>query len=993
MEKLRLWEDEVKKLQIKIEEQLSLAKWKFIQGNEKEELPATDESGWEEKTAPVKWSTKSGTAYFKNLFTLPRDIEGIKTENGNVDLIFLFPSGVELFIDGKRVYGHRYWADKIAHPFRLMEKAQSGEKRLIVFKTPKGDGLGFFAAAINIDRIEDILFELNSILYQLKFAYKLSEGAQGKTFRKYAEKSLETLNPEEIEKRNWDKVLSDIKKAEEILEVFRKQAKKFRVHLVGHAHIDMNWLWNYEDTIHTCLRDFETVNKLMDRYPGLTFSQSQAHIYKIVEDHDKELFKKVKGKVKEGRWDVTASSWVEGDINMADGESIVRHILYANKYTGEKLDTKTDVFWSPDTFGHPVTIPSLLSSAGMKYYYFMRCGKGLPLFRWKGRDGRELLAFNSRYNNSIVPANVMNGLIEYYDRYKITDFLFVYGVGDHGGGPTEADIKRKMRLERKPAFPTLEFSTTQKYFKAVEKRKDKLPVVTGELNTIFEGCYITHSDIKKANRDCENVLFTLEALSALTGLKGKKTPEREMEELWQKTLFNQFHDILDGSAIHSSYDYSAKLTDEIKDKAESLIKQGMRNLLSGKKTGEEEKITVFNPLGWERTAIISLPAEKGKKTSLMAENICGYGQKTFSLKKDVKFNPGKGMKHSGDEYENGFYRIKIDGKTGLIRALYDKKNKLDVLSPCLSVNEDPSSWWAEKSGNLLSVSWEKPHPMSAWIIGNVYRVDNLLDAESIETEENNFYTTISIKRKYLDSDILQKIVLYPNLPFIDFENEVNWKQQGNNKNGVPMLRVNFNVNMKKPDVFFEVPFGAVKRETLPKEYPALRWAGFNSGKYWTALLNRDKYGYHVDGNNLSLTLLRNAYEPDAATDSGLHNISYRLFFGKADVLQVTKAAMEYNMPPVVEYGEAPSQAFCPFTIKGNVLPACFKKALGRNSYILRLVEVCGKKQNAEITFVKPFEKAYLADSAERRGNKINSKGSKVKLTVAPFEIVTLEIVF
>lgn len=993
MDKLKLWEDATNSLQKKINEQMNLTNWKFAQNVENGELLETDDSRWEEKEYP-NWSKKDGPACFRKMFVIPGEIEGIPTENSNIDLTFLFPSGVELFIDGKRVYEHRYWADKIATPFPFIRQAKKGEKHLIVFKTPAGDGLGSFWVKLNIDRVEDILFELNSILYQVRFAFKLAED-KGNVFREYAARALTLLDPDAIEKRDWNRLLADIKRGEKELEPFRKYARRFRVHLVGHAHIDMNWLWNYEDTIDVCLRDFKTVNKLMEKYPDLRFSQSQAHVYKIVEEHKPELFRKVKDRVKEGRWEVTASSWVEGDLNMAGGESIIRHILYAGRYTQEKLDVTTDVFWSPDTFGHPATIPSILNSAGIRYYYFMRCGKkGRPLFIWKARDGGELLAFNSIYNNVITPERIMPDFMEYYSRYKLADFLFVYGIGDHGGGPTEADIKRKKVMESKPVFPTLEFSTVAGYFQSIKKHRTKLPVVTGELNTIFEGCYTTHSDIKKSNRQCENLLLSLETLLAIGALQGRNAREAEMEELWQNALFNQFHDILDGTAIHSSYEYSAQVVAEVMDRAEKLKKEAITSIpLCG--TGvDEENITVFNPLGWERSAFVSIPGKQGKVTSFVTPNLCPYGYRTFSLTKDVRSVSTGIIKQSGDEYENGFYRVRIDSKTGLMRALYDKKNKCEVLSPCLFITEDPSSWWAEKAGNLLSVSWEKPHSMSAWIIGNVYRVDNIIDAENIETSTDGLCTTISIKRRYMDSEILQKIILYPDFPFIDFENRIDWRQEGNNKDGVPMVRVNFNLSMKKPDTYFEVPFGVLKRETMPKEYPALRWAGFNSGRYWTALFNKDKHGYYLNGNSLSLTLLRNAYEPDAVTDNGIHNISYRLYFGKSDVLELTRAAMEYNIPPMVVYGKVKNQAFSPFTIKGDVLPSCFKKTLGRDSYILRLVEVCGKKQNAEIEFAKPPKRVYITDSSERRQKSISGiRGSRLRLNITPYQIVTLELVF
>ena len=494
MDKLKVWEAQVKEIQEKVNKHLLLTEWKFVQGIENGELPETDDSGWAEKKVPLTWSMKSGTAYFRKKIILPSEIEGIPTEGSNVNLTFHFHSGVELFIDGERAYSHRYWAERTATPLLLMKKACRGERRLIVFKAPGGDGLGTFWAGIEIDRVEDILFELNAILYQVRFAFRLA--GKNRRLKRAAENAVAVLQPEKIAQRRWKDALNDIREAEKQLEVFRQEARKFCVHLIGHAHIDMNWLWGYEDTVHICLRDFETVNKLMEKYPDLTFSQSQAQVYRIVEDNDRVLLNKVREKIKEGRWDVTASSWVECDLNMSDGESIARHALYAGKYTRQKFGVETKVFWSPDTFGHPETIPSILAGAGLKYYYFMRCGREIPLFRWKGRDGREILAFNSIYINRISPETLFPDFLKYYESCGLKNFMFVYGVGDHGGGPTEADIRRKKQMEEKPVVPSLEFSTTREYFSAIERHRKQLPVISGELNTIFEGCYTTHSDIR-----------------------------------------------------------------------------------------------------------------------------------------------------------------------------------------------------------------------------------------------------------------------------------------------------------------------------------------------------------------------------------------------------------------------------------------------------------------------------------------------------------------
>lgn len=992
MEKLVKIEEAVKELQDKIAEKLAV-KWEFAQGIENGESPDIDDSGWEEKPFNSRWSPKDGTAYFRTYFTLPDTIEGINLKGSEVSIIFLVVVGTKLFIDGREVYSQRYWSDTRAYPITFIKNGVPGEKHLLVFKTSGGDGFGFFGGKIAINYIEDILFELNSILYQLKFAMELSK--KSKNLKKYLDKALDTINFQDIGSRNWDNVLTDIKRAEEILEPFRKEAKKYTVHLIGHAHIDMNWLWTYQDTIDTCLRDFETVTKLMDKYPDLTFSQSQAHIYKIVEDHNPALFEKVKEKVKEGRWDITASSWVESDMNIVDGESFIRHILYANKYISERFGVKPEIFWSPDGFGHAGTLPTILKSAGIKYYYFMRCGRGLPLMRWQGKDRNELIAFTSIYNNSISPETLMPLFLEYYQKYNLPDFLFVYGVGDHGGGPAEADIQRKQKMETKPVFPKLEFSTTHRYFKAVEKHRNKIPVITGELNTTLEGCYTTHSDIKKANREGESFLLSLETLSAIANIKGNKVPEEDLEKLWHTVLFNQFHDIIDGSAIHSSYEYSGKLVQKIEERYRELSDSLLQKLIQ---KNEDNSITIFNPLGWKRNYYIS--DKKGKEVSV---NIPGYGYKTISANEYknpagmIKIKTGdnkNGFYDYEEEYENEFYITKMDKKTGLIKRLYDKKNRREVLFTHISIWEDIYSWYAEKGGNLISVCLEVPHNASAWVIGNIYRTENLLNLEEIKTIPDNYKITLCIKRRYRNSDIIQKIIFYNNLPYIDFENEINWNEEGNTREGVPMLRVNFHTAFKKPETYFEIPFGVIKREQLGKEYPALRWAGQKEGNYWVALINKEKYGYCIDGNNLSLTLLRNPYEPDVLPDTGKHLISYRLFFGKSSPADITKLAMEYNTPPLVISGKAEPEEFYPFEIKGNIIPTSFKKALGRNSYILRLVEIEGKKETVQINFVRKPKKIYITNSAEKREKELKTmKGKQLKFDILPFQILNLEIQF
>jgi len=174
MEKITLLEEEFGDIISKIERFTALSSWKFKQNIEGGEKVSVDDSGWEERSHPY-WSLRDGPAYLRKWVEIPPEIEGISLDGSTVNLEFLFPSGVELFVDGRKVYNHRFWADRVATPFPLLKDARSGERHLLVFRTPTGDGIGsFWRANLQIDRVEEVLFELRCILQQIKFAINIA---------------------------------------------------------------------------------------------------------------------------------------------------------------------------------------------------------------------------------------------------------------------------------------------------------------------------------------------------------------------------------------------------------------------------------------------------------------------------------------------------------------------------------------------------------------------------------------------------------------------------------------------------------------------------------------------------------------------------------------------------------------------------------------------------------------------------------------------------
>ncbi|MCD6219757.1 hypothetical protein J7K43_05170, partial [Candidatus Calescamantes bacterium] len=247
---------------------------------------------------------------------------------------------------------------------------------------------------------------------------------------------------------------------------------------------------------------------------------------------------------------------------------------------------------------------------------------------------------------------------------------------------------------------------------------------------------------------------------------------------------------------------------------------------------------------------------------------------------------------------------------------------------------------------------------------------------------------------YRDSKLTQRTIIYSDFPYIDFDLEVDWKEAGNKEVGVPMVRVNFHFNMESAKPFFEVPFGAFSRRNEPREYPALKWAGLKEDDYWVGILNREKYGYYVDGSNLSLTVLRNAYEPDSLPDTGYQKISYRLYFGEIDELDLSRKAQEFNMGMIVEKGRSRQpEEFSLFRVKGEVMVTCFKKALNENAYILRISEVKGKRENCRIDFYRLPRSIYITNLLEHEGKELEIKDSSVEVEIPPYSLMTLKLCF
>ena len=393
---------------------------------------------------------------------------------------------------------------------------------------------------------------IKRILSELEFAIRLSE-ARGGSFDGCVEEALHHLT--RCMEEEGVLTRSACAQAEELLLPCRDAAKEYKLILAGHAHIDMDWMWSYHETVSLTLSTFRTVLDLMDQYPEFCFSQSQASVYKMVEEYAPDMMPRIQQRIREGRWEVTASAWVECDKNMPGTESLLRHIDYTKNYLSETWGIDADsleIDFSPDTFGHSANIPEIDLFGGVKYMYHCRALDGdQSLYRWRSPSGKELLVYREQYwyNSGIVP-KIGLGLMDISKNCGgFKTGLIVYGVGDHGGGPTRRDNENAMEMQAWPIWPTVKFGTFSEFFHEAESVRDRLPLVEGELNFIFPGCYTTQTRIKMANRKAEALLGDTESWLAFSG---RPFLRAKHEQAWHNVLYAHFHDLITGSCVQDS---------------------------------------------------------------------------------------------------------------------------------------------------------------------------------------------------------------------------------------------------------------------------------------------------------------------------------------------------------------------------------------------------------------------------------------------------------
>ncbi|MEG4404418.1 alpha-mannosidase [Microcoleus sp. MON2_D5] len=785
-----------------------------------------------------------------------------------------------------------------------------------------------------------------------------------------------------------------------------------KIYLVGHAHLDLAWLWPVPETWQAAKRTFESVLKLQSEFPDLIFCHSTPALYAWMEEHRPDLFAAIKKQVAANCWEVVGGMWVEPDLNLISAESMVRQVFYGQRYAKEKFGELMRVAWLPDTFGFGWQLPQILRQGGVDYFVTQKLRWNdtteFPhgAFWWEGLDGTKIFSMMSApIGESIESVKMASYAFDWQVKTGLQDALWLPGVGDHGGGPTRDMLEVAKRWKMSPFFPKLEFAKAVDYLSLIESQflpevaatksesyvpesdnqenlqalefsnlsaiKDAnppisqlktipptLPVWKDELYLEFHrGCYTTRADQKRQNRRCEELLYQAELLSSLATIcTGAVYPKSELESAWKQILFNQFHDILPGSAIAQVYaDANLAFAEVDRTCREILLKSldaiSAQISLPNPPQPDAQPILIFNTLNWSRSEVVAVPLPdsadsawqiydfsrrrlasqilrgdrpQSQSTLLFwANNLPAVGYQVFWLCREdaqavdnasaspetekktelSKLTYGIAQKNTVSQetpfvaaemvLENEFIRATVDGQTGDLSSVWDKVNNREVLNAA--------------GGNQLQAFQDSGQYWDAWNIDPNYE-QHQLPAPILKDiswiAQGEIRQSLRVVRQIGKSEFCQDYIVEIGSPLLKIKTVADWQEKH------VLVKAAFGLNVEADFATCEIPGGAIARTTKPQtpaekakwEVPILRWTDISNDGFGVSLLNDCKYGCDLQPNQIRLTLLRGSTWPDEQADVGVSEFTCAVYphAGNWQEAGTVRRGYELNLPLLVK---------------------------------------------------------------------------------------------
>ncbi len=986
-------------------------------GRGPEPVPA---DGWAPFALRDRWGGVDQTVWFRMRATVPPEMDGqrvvalICPHQGNHGNSLVYVNGVP-----------RQGLDKNRDEVLLAERAKAGDTFEIVLEA---------VAAPECDNRHDFLYADIAVMHPLpwEFYWDVQVPLEVYEFlpKNYAPRQalLRLLNAavKMVDLRHiggpgyHDSLQTAQQYLREGLKAFALSNDMGRMAVIGHSHIDTAWMWPIRETRRKIGRTTSTILALMERYPDFTFSHSQPIQYEYLEEDYPQLYAQVKQRIAEGRWDPAGALFVECDMNVTGGESIVRQVLHGVRWYERAFNKRPRFAWVPDCFGFTWSLPQILRRAGIENFSTSKLSWNeyttfpYSAFHWEGTDGTRIPVMSFLRYGSVMRTRE---LFEQYEAFAQKDLCeeipYTVGWGDGGGGPTPEMIEKTRRLKNLVGVPRCEFDTLSNYFARMESvcNLDALPVYNDELYLEFHrACQITQARTKRFNRLCELGLRDVELLSARAMLAGASYPADAIHAAWKPVLINQFHDILPGSSITEVYTVAEREYAEVLTQLDGLRSDATARLAHRiDTTGEGVPLIVWNTLSRDRNGLVlaDRPALDGpfhvvdssgtpvahQETAdgqilIHAPNVPSLGHAVFRALPGAASVVTPALTVSATGAENPALCIEWD-ESGRLTRVYDKECRREVLAP-------------GAAGNVLQLFDDRPHRSDAWDID--FDFEDIQwepgPCEEIEIREAGPLRAVARFIRHTEQSVItQDLIVYAHSRRIDMATHVDWHEKHT------LLKVAFPVDIRAAHATYEIQFGTIQRATHQNteydrarfEVPAQRWADLSEGNYGVSLLNDCKYGYDVRGNQLRLSLLRAPSHPDPDADQGSHDFTYSLYPHPDDWRTGTvREAAELNTPLRACWTESapgalPAREGFAAVEATNVIIDTVKRAEDSDDIIVRLYEAYGCRGDVTLTFSQPPAAVFECDLMEENNVPVELDGSGISIYVTPYQIRTFRL--
>ncbi|UJW84780.1 alpha-mannosidase [Devosia sp. SL43] len=989
--------------------------------DERSSVVRQGQDDWSAVDDSLVWGEPDGYYWFGGQVTIPESLAGqsvfcrVHAQFGSV----MGRSDPQLLvrINGRIAQG----GDGNHREFRLAAAAQPGQQYDILVEAGTIENrrqLGFAIELVQHDRLAETVYYDLKVPLDVARLLKADDARRARLLR-HIDEAIDLIDFRPGHPERFSASLREAQARADALYAEADADAMPEIVATGHTHIDVAWLWRVRETRQKMARSMANALALMDEYDDYRFMYNQGVLLDYLEQDYPELFERIGGQVEAGRFEIEGALWLEPDVVIASGESLVRHITKGVRYHQSKFGVTPHIVWLPDTFGYTAALPQLMALSGLDMFITHKMSwndtNRMPheIFFWQGLDGTRVPAYflttqryesdsiNTTYCPDLVPSHVM-GTWKRFSQQGLHDELFlVYGHGDGGGGPTRGMLENVRRMERGiPGCPKIKHEPMGPYFRRLADRMQREPEAfpswVGELYLEYHrGTLTSVAKNKRNNRLAEQTLHELELLAVMARQQGLAYPREELERLWEIVLLNQFHDILPGTSIGFVYedsdreyaDFFAAATAMTARLGGTLAPTGGHAVLNATSRKRDDLLILPNHVtaatfgGEVVAAQVIILADGTTASALPVTDIGGLTVLPIVLGGQSATLPPSALTVSPTGLENTVLRAEFNA-LGQLVSLFDKQRNREAILP-------------GKVGNALVAHQDIPIDYDAWDIDDYvedksWPVDRLVSAEVVET--GPYRAAIRFEWTYERSRIVQVVSLIEGAAQLEFDTHVDWHEQQT------LLKVGFPLAIRSDVSRAETQFGHLTRPTHANtswdkarfETSMHRWVDISEAGFGVAALNDCKYGYDAKGSTLRLTLVKSPVFPWPQADQGEHRFRYALLLHGGDLQAVHNAATAFNAPLRLLVGTGTGWTAAPVATldSDQVTIETVKAAETGEGVVLRLWENQGRATTVALT-LPSAARISETDLFESELSLLADGGTEVTIAFRPFQIRSL----